>query len=180
MPEVGSTALVLLTPELDPLLTRVRARCPSAVRAGIPAHLTLLHPFVPEAVLDDRARRRCAEIMRARPRMGVRFDACEVRPGFVSVVPRPVAPLMDLIAEIRAAWPDVEPYGGRYPAHPHVTLGLHVPAPDEQDVVEIVMRALPLDVAWSEGLLVVVTGSGWAVRDRFPLGAGTPTQLPGS
>ncbi|HVE96684.1 MAG TPA: hypothetical protein VNA67_06860 [Pseudonocardiaceae bacterium] len=38
----------------DALLASVKARYPGAVREGVPAHVSLLYPFVAVAELDER------------------------------------------------------------------------------------------------------------------------------
>ena len=54
MPTRGQTSLVIPVPAADALLASVGTRYPGTVRDGLPAHVSLLYPFVVAAELDER------------------------------------------------------------------------------------------------------------------------------
>ncbi|MGH3885827.1 MAG: hypothetical protein ACRDSZ_04520 [Pseudonocardiaceae bacterium] len=54
MPTNGQTGLVIPVPAADALLTLVETRHPGTVRESVPAHVSLLYPFVGAAELDER------------------------------------------------------------------------------------------------------------------------------
>ncbi len=58
---------MLPIPAVDPLLAAVAARYPHTVREGLPAHLTVLYPFVRADELDPSVIDACARIVAVIP-----------------------------------------------------------------------------------------------------------------
>ena len=50
----GETALLVPVPAAEPAVSRHRARLDEAARDGVPAHVTVLYPFLPPAAISDR------------------------------------------------------------------------------------------------------------------------------
>jgi len=50
---VDHSALVILVPEADPLVAAYRERYDPSAAQGMPAHITLLYPFLPPAAIGD-------------------------------------------------------------------------------------------------------------------------------
>ena len=46
------SALLVAVPEAEPAVAEHRARLDSSARDGVPAHLTVLYPFLPPASID--------------------------------------------------------------------------------------------------------------------------------
>jgi hypothetical protein len=110
---------------------------------GMPPHVTLLFPFV--APVTDAL-------------------VADLQALFA-----PVAPFAELTDELVRRHPDHPPYGGAFPAIPHLTVvqgddGLLDRA--EEDV----RPALPI-VAEAREALLLEEGSPWRVRARFPFSA---------
>lgn len=189
------TALLLPVPAADPLLMKIADRYPMTVRPGLPAHLTVLYPFVPAENLDAATIRACAEIAERTAPIDVRFTRCRVRGEMAYLGPEPVAPVDALLRAVRARWPDLTPYDGRFPDAPaHVTLaldgrlsdhaereGAHGPASGERvservrAIVRLVDPLLPIGTTLDELMLVASGEDSWAVRGRWPLAADAGT-----
>ncbi|WP_169747994.1 2'-5' RNA ligase family protein [Pseudonocardia acaciae] len=165
------TALLLPVPAADPLLSRVAEGHPATVRAGLPAHLTVLYPFVPAAQLGPATLNACARIAERAVPIAVRFTACRVRGNLVYIAPEPVEPVDALVGAVRQRWPELVPYGGRFPDAPaHVTLALDAPPADHADILRRVDPLLPVADTLDELVLVVSGPDGWVARSRWPLG----------
>lgn len=78
-PESG---IVVPVPEADALVGEWRAAYDPAARLGVPAHVTLLYPFLPPPV-PDAALARLAALVRAVPAWQARFSALADFPGGV-------------------------------------------------------------------------------------------------
>lgn len=78
----GDTALTIRIPEADPL-----------VRAGFPAHVTVLYPFVLESRLDDPAHRDLSGILAGHPPFTLTFAGFGRYPGVLYLDPHPHAPV---------------------------------------------------------------------------------------
>lgn len=189
------TALLLPVPAADRLLTKIAGRYPTTVRPGLPAHLTVLYPFVPAESLDGATVHTCAGIAERTTPIDVRFTHCRVRGDMAYLGPEPAAPVDALLRAVRTRWPRLRPYEGRFAdAPPHVTLaldgqpsdhanreGAHGPAAAEhvskrlRAIVRLVDPLLPIGTTLDELVLVVLGGDGWAVHERWPLAGRRPT-----
>jgi 2'-5' RNA ligase len=121
----GRTALVVVTPEAEAVLTPWRRRhLRATVDRGIPAHITVLFPFVPAADVDTAVEEVLRELYAAVPPFDYDLASVESFPGYVWLAPRPGAPFHDLIARTRAAFPGYPPYGDpELVPVPHCTVG---------------------------------------------------------
>ena len=125
MPTNGRTGLVIPVPAADGLLELVEARHPGSVRQGVPAHVSLLYPFVGVAELSDRDTEVLRELFLEQEPMRVVFGECYRRGGFVALRPSPLEGLTELTNRTRRRWPDVVPYEGLYgDVEPHLTVAL--------------------------------------------------------
>jgi 2'-5' RNA ligase len=118
-----SSGLVLLVPELAPLIDDLRARHDPAARQGMPAHVTVLYPFMSPVRLGRGRRRRLADVIRGFPAMQLTFARIGRFPEVLWLAPEPAEPIMALVRAITAAFPDYPPYGGQFDTIvPHATV----------------------------------------------------------
>jgi hypothetical protein len=76
MPTNGQTGLAIPVPAADALLELVESRHPGTVREGVPAHMSLLYPFVGVAELDERVTHALSELVAEHEPMPVEFREC--------------------------------------------------------------------------------------------------------
>ncbi|SNQ51378.1 conserved hypothetical protein [Frankia canadensis] len=178
MPTRGQTAVVVPVPVADRLLQEVASSHSQAVRQGVAAHVSLLYPFLDASVVDDEVLGWLREFAaRTRP-IAVEFLDVVPAPGFVHL---PVPALRPLVAGLRARWPQVVPYGGRFGADPapHVTLAMGLAADDGAAVAARVRRFLPLTSS-ADHVWIVAYDEGWSLVETFPLrGADGEPESPG-
>lgn len=170
VPTPGRTAVVIPVPELDPVLAVVADRSPDAVRAGVPAHLTLLYPFVPAAGLTGATVDRCRTLCAGAGPLACTFTRTTAGPSMVATAPEPAGPVAALATALRAEWPEHPPYGGRFGTDPdpHVTLALG-PVPEPAGVTGAADALLPVDAHLRTAVLVELTADGWRERAVLPL-----------
>ncbi len=113
MPPIES-ALVVLVPEAEVLVKPFRNRHDPSAAIGVPAHVTLLYPFIApdeigSAVLDDL--RQCFERF---PPFVFSFSEMRRFPGVLYLAPEPAEPFRGLTRAIWDRWPSTPPYGGQY------------------------------------------------------------------
>ena len=112
---------VRLPPELEELRQHHDPMAP----LGVPAHVTLLYPFLPSAELTPAVRRRIARLTRGVRPFDAGFERTGRFPGVVWLAPEPAEPFVALTELLAAAFPDHPPYGGAHDEIvPHLSLGL--------------------------------------------------------
>ncbi|WP_411110530.1 2'-5' RNA ligase family protein [Streptomyces sp. c-19] len=170
MPEPGTTALVIALPDADPLLEAAWRIDPALVRRGVPAHVSLLYPFVPESALTDQDEKGVRSLVARFPAADLRLDEVVTASGFVAVTVPGLQPIVDAF---RDQWPGLRPYGGRFGARPaaHVTVAMGADTPAAAAHVRAAIGSLlPLDTRAAAVQLVVLTENGWQPRFTVPLG----------
>ena len=168
------TALLVAVPEAASVVDGWRERtCHAKPSAGIPAHVTVLFPFVPaadltEALVDDLRRLfGRLESFPASLATTARFESV------LYLVPSPAEPFVRLTETVVRAYPDYPPYGGAFDAVvPHLTVAEGDPATLDEAEHEI-LGSLPIATRAAEVELLVELepdSARWEARAAFPLG----------
>jgi 2'-5' RNA ligase len=171
VPATDPITAVVIRIALPRGLEGLRRRHDSAAAAGVPAHITLLYPFLSIGDLGPATRRDLADIAGHVAAFDVRFASVGRFPGVVYLVPEPATPFADLTAAIWSRFDDYPPYGGVHDdVHPHLTLADSPDAPLDEIANEAV-RWLPFDrPVGAVELLAQEGGVRWRRRWRIPLG----------
>lgn len=125
MADERESAIVVELPELDAVLDDYRCALDPSRRWGMPAHLTLLYPFVPPAKMDRATLSRLEAASTGLRSFDAEFDdfgwfADQV----LWLAPSRPEPFENLISRLTDAFPEFPPYGGAFDeVVPHVTLG---------------------------------------------------------
>ena len=167
MPE---TALVVEVPEAEPLVSDWRAKHDWSAQRGVPAHITLLYPFVPTEHVDDGLVRDLRDLFASQPAFSFRLTRVARFPEVAWLAPEPSNPFVALIELIVERYPEYPPYEGIHDqVIPHLTVaegGVEL-----QDEVEAALAPhLPVEVSVHEiSLLVEDESERWHRAQRFPL-----------
>ncbi|MFF3209020.1 2'-5' RNA ligase family protein [Streptomyces sp. NPDC002886] len=176
--QAGQTGLIVRIPEAEPAVRAWRERLDPSARAGVPAHVTVLFPFLEESRIDPLVHTDLAEVLGRHQAFDLRFERCGRLPEVSYLVPEPAAPLIRLTEAIAERWPEAPPYGGRFAEIvPHLTV-----AQGQQDAVLEEIEAdlgdrLPLTSRVSSVELMVHDGAKWRVRASFALAGPAPRPL---
>ncbi len=165
-----ASAIVARVP-VPPILERLRRRWDLAAGTGVPAHVTILFPFLPADALLPEVRRDLAAIAAAHQPFDVRFERVDRFPGVVYVPPDPATPFIRLTEAFAARFPDYPPYGGAFDVViPHLTVAESADAPLDE-IAAVAGRALPFRHRIAVLEVLVEGGEGrWHTRWRLPLG----------
>ncbi|WP_141208195.1 2'-5' RNA ligase family protein [Streptomyces griseorubiginosus] len=166
----GQTALVVPVPEAEPAVRAWRDRFDPAARAGVPAHVTVLFPFLPEPLVDAGTRAALDEIFGSHPSFDVRFEDCGRFPGLLYLAPAPDTPFRRLTEAVVARWPEAPPYGGKYEPHPHLTVAQSDDDTLLDEAEADIRDRLPFPARVSKVDLVAYTGTDWQHLTSFTLG----------
>lgn len=166
----GLTALIVTVEEAEPVVGRWRERFDSAAAVGVPAHVSVLVPFLDVDRIDSAVHDELKTMIGAFPPFTVRFERCAYFPDLLYLAPEPAQPFLELTETVMARWPEVPPYGGKYPEIvPHLTVAKSEDASVLEAVEADVSAGLPV-TAWISSVdLFVYDGELWKRRDEFPL-----------
>lgn len=178
MPE-PVTAIVVRTPLPRPL-ERVRRRHDRAAALGVPAHVTILYPWLPASVLGREARSALAAIASETRAFEVRFGAVGRWPGVVYLEPEPAWRFSALIDRVAARFPEYPPYAGAIEeVIPHLTLVERTGAPLDEIAAAAAARLPFVRRVRAIEVLVEDGNRRWRPRWRLPLAPAAPTDDPG-
>jgi 2'-5' RNA ligase len=171
MPDGASESAVVVRVPVPPAVERLRRRWDWAAQWGVPAHVTILYPFVPAGDLDASVRRSLAGIAAEHRPFDVRFDRVGRFPTAVYLAPDPPEPFNRLTEAIHSRFPDYPPYEGAFEVViPHLTVAESIEAPLDE-VATVAETALPFSYHVTR-LEVLVQGPDdrWLTRWRLRLG----------
>jgi 2'-5' RNA ligase superfamily len=157
------TALIVAVPEAEPAVGALRLQHDSSAPLGVPAHVTILFPFLPPERIDEAALR---AVFASRPTFEFTLDRVErFDSGLVWLHPEPSEPFAALTRLVWSAWPDHPPYEGAHDTViPHLTVS--------EEPIELDL-ALPIAARASHVTLIEEEepGGRWAARLELPLSA---------
>jgi 2'-5' RNA ligase len=169
------SVLLLEIPEAEPLVAAHRRLLDSNASLGIPAHVTVLVPFVPPGDLTDAVCEKLARLFVSFPRFSYTFDHTDwFNEDVLWLGPRDPAPFRALTELVFAAFPGFPPFGGQYEdVIPHLTVGHNQPVADLRAAESAVRPGLP--VVGSATAVTLLTGPAndsdpWTKIRTFPLG----------
>ncbi|MGA5763291.1 2'-5' RNA ligase family protein [Nonomuraea bangladeshensis] len=167
----GETALLAVVEEAEPLVGPWRRRFDAVAAAGVPAHVTVLVPFLDLDRLDAATMDDLRALIGERGPFTVQFDRCGRFPDALYLAPTPDRPFRELTEAVAARWPEAPPYGGRFAdIVPHLTVA-HRQEEHVYDEVEATLTTrLPLAASVTSITLFVSDGDRWHRRAEFPLG----------
>ena len=173
--ELGTaSAVVVEVPVAEPVVGRHRAELDPAATLGVPAHVTLLFPFLHPDLIDEHVLARLHRAIAAVPRFEGRWARTGwFAPGVLWLVPEPDKAWRRLIGAVQAEFPECPPYGGMFPdTVPHLTVGdRHDPERLREAELDI-LPGLPLTMPVTYAALICGSdqADSFQVVATFPLG----------
>jgi 2'-5' RNA ligase len=168
-----ATAFVIAVPEAEPLVSGLRARFDPSAALGVPAHVTVLHPFMPLAGVTPEVLERVGTALRGMRTFDFVLGRVARFPGVLYLAPEPAAPFVALTDALIRAFPQYPPFGG---AHDRIVPHLTVAQGDEPMLQQAEARlrtALqthgPINAPCRELCLLHNAGGPWVQWQRLPL-----------
>lgn len=164
------SALIVRVPEAERAVGKWRDRHDPSATAGVPAHVTILFPFVPESQIDKKTTTVLLDLFAGFQPFDAEFGHLERRDDVIWLRPEPEEPFRALTAAVWGRWPEHPPYQGRFEdVIPHLTI-----AEGEIDAVPATLDAavrahLPIPTRVSAVDLITFEGR-WTTVRQFPLG----------
>jgi len=178
------SALLLTVPAAEAAVGPHRARLDSNARDGVPAHLTVLYPFLPPAEIGPDALAGLSRLFAGIPRFAFTLDRVRwFGEAVVWLGPSDEAPFRALTELAVEAYPGCSPYGGIYEdVVPHRTIGHGGDPADLRAAAEAVRPLLPIATEATEVTLMAGPkpdqpegllrrpSDNWHTVASFPLG----------
>lgn len=173
---MGGRSAIVVPVALPDALEAIRRDHVDNARLGVPAHVTLLFPFVPATSLDQGTIDRARAVIAASEAFDVEFadvmsfDPIPTKEGVVWLAPEPDAPFIATTEALAKAFPDYLPYGGIHETViPHLTL-----ANVDIDLTALISAAqaeLPFRRRVDAAAMLVEDDAGrWRIAERLSLG----------
>jgi hypothetical protein len=176
LPGAPESAILVPVPEAEPVVGPLRARLDRSAGRGIPAHVTVLYPFVPPGQITPAVIEMAAAAVKSVPGFACRFPGTDwFGEDVLWLAPEPAGPFRALTAAVHAAFPRYPPFGGAFAeVIPHLTVG------DRPEGGIAALRAaeaqvrpkLPVHAQVSHAWLMTGTRApdSWQLLAAFPLG----------
>lgn len=137
----------------------------------MPAHITVMYPFLSRRQLTAGVLSELADLCRRTPPIDVTFRSLGTFPGVVYLAPTPKEEFRGLTEQVTEMWPGLRPYEGAH-AHvvPHLTLAHTDDAGLVRRIAEEVEPQLPISSALNQACIFELSGARWRHRASMPLG----------
>jgi len=150
-------------------VSKWREQFDASAAQGMPAHITVLYPFLTQDRLTEEVLAQLAEMCAQSPVLDVQFQRAARFPGVIYLDPEPADGLRQLTLAIAAGWPEASPYGGVFDeVIPHLTVAYGSDARVLDDIESDVLRGLPLSTRLVDACVYRFDGDHWRLRARMP------------
>lgn len=174
MNSATQSALIVTVPAAEEAVASHRAQFDKAAAWGVPAHVTVLYPFMPPSHIDTQVIGVLAAAISSVPRFHATFETTDwFGTNVLWLAPRPAAAFQALTAAVADAFPAYQPYGGEHAeVVPHLTVGHDVPERQLREVEKRVLPRLPIHTDTTAVALWCGTDApvSWHQMTDFPLG----------
>jgi 2'-5' RNA ligase len=170
---MSESAFIVAVPEAEQIVGRFRSHYDPVAALGVPAHITVLYPFMaPESIdqsVQSDARSTLAEI----PPFAFSLHRIERFPGVLYLAPEPASLFVALTNMLVARFPAYQPYGGSFGAVvPHLTVA-HGSDQElvavERDLAGAMTAGAVIRGVCSSVLLIENSSGRWRTMDSFML-----------
>lgn len=176
-PPPTQTAIIAPVSAAEPLVAEYRRDLDPAERLGVPAHVTVLFPFVEPMDVNEHIIATLTSVLEPIEAFDCHFHRVRwFREDVLWLDPEPAQPFRLLTAAVGAAFPSDSPYKGAHDSViPHLTVGERRLAdlPALRAAEKAVASGLPLAAHIDHVLLIVGTHApnSWRVLYELPLRA---------
>jgi 2'-5' RNA ligase len=167
-------ALVILVPEAELIVHSFRERLDPSARQEMPAHITILYPFLSGHSIEGAARVDLEDLFRAHPQFNFSLREVKRFPGVLYLAPEPSEPFDRLIAEVCKKFQEWPPYAGSVGRPvPHLTIadvGQRLDLDSiEREFLSLNAALLPVSATAKTVTLMALRDSKWQRKYAFAL-----------
>jgi 2'-5' RNA ligase len=165
--------LIVEVPEAEPAVLQFRERLDASAMFGVPAHITVLFPFMPPHAIDAAVLAELEQLFAGAHRFSVRLDHTDwFGDEVLWLAPQDPAPFRALTKRVHAAFPAFPPFEGQFDdVVPHLTVGDRQPLSDLRAAEAAVQAHLPVQARVTAVTLITKPAAGgrWSRTASFSL-----------
>lgn len=167
------SGLIIEVPEAEPAVAAVREHLDPNAPLGVPAHITVLFPFMPPQAISPSILARLERLFAPVDPFRFRLERTDwFGEEVLWLAPGDPEPFHTLTDRVHQAYPAFPPFEGRFPeVVPHLTIGHGNPVEDLRAAEASVRPHLPIDARATAVNLMTQSAEGrWTRTATFPLG----------
>ncbi len=168
----GRTALLVIVAEAEPAVAPLRLQLDPVARLGVPAHVTVLFPFMPASEIRDEVMARLTALFRTVPAFTHNFVRSAWFGDEVLWLASDAADMLRYLTQlVWSAFPAYPPFEGQFnEVVPHLTIANRGPFDEMQAAERAVQQYLPIVTMTQAVTLMVEQPSGrWEAAASFAL-----------
>jgi len=120
---MAESGFIICVPEAEATVGSLRERFDSSARLGVPAHITVLFPFMSPENINASVVQRIESVVRESQRFEFSLTRVARFPATAYFEPEPAAPFIALTESLFREFPQFPPFGGEFPTIiPHLTV----------------------------------------------------------
>lgn len=120
---MAESAFIVRVPEAEACVGALRERFDASVRLGVPAHITVLVPFMPPERITTAVIRSVQQALNEVPAFAFRLAKVQRFAATAYLAPEPAAPFIALTRSLMRRFPEYPPFGGEHEfIIPHLTV----------------------------------------------------------
>lgn len=176
MKTFDESALVLSVPEAEELVGPYRRKYTTDGAIGMPAHITILYPFIKNEEWNDKNRSTLLETVSNISPFSFELSKlnCFREHNVLYLEPLPIKEILRVVQVMLQTFPEYPPYGGEIPLdklRPHLTMAVGSNRKEissiEKKIFKEIASNLPLKVYARVLLLAIKTAGEWTILERF-------------
>jgi 2'-5' RNA ligase len=168
MIESGDETALIIAVRLPPALERLRQRGVRDASRGLPAHITLLYPFLGPSAIGAEVVASIRGVTDGVDAFTYRLVGRGIWPATLYATVEPERPFRSLYEALAAVFPSHPIYRGRFPFSPHVTIADGLGGGDHDVAADPAWSDLPVRRAARGADLLVRETDRWSVRHHLP------------
>jgi 2'-5' RNA ligase len=168
----GRTALLVVVAEAEPVIAELRLSLDPVARLGVPAHVTVLFPFMPASEIHDELMARLTALFRTVPAFTHNFVRTAWFGDEVLWLASDAAQVFRSLTQlVWTAFPAYPPFAGQFDnVVPHLTIGNRGAFDEMRAAERTVQRHLPIVATTRAVTLMVEQPAGrWEAATSFGL-----------
>jgi 2'-5' RNA ligase len=173
---MAESAFIVRVPEAEACVGALRERCDPSVKIGVPAHITLLAPFMSPERITEAVLRQAQSALNVVSPFWFSLSKVARFPSTTYLAPEPAQPFIELTQSLVRSFPEFPPFRGEHESViPHLTVAHGSASEAEvaaQELVAAVQAHGPIRSMCGSVTLLENSSGQWREMHAFVLSHG--------